>query len=141
MMGHEKLGFIFCLRKSPIEFIGIKLIFFLILRQTPDQVPAVTHLVPNSFGPQSHLVPMDKWSQSIWSPKTIGPQDNWSPWTNGPHHIWSPWTSGPQISIIICSLLNAYNFLKNYIKEKICLSTGFIAKFKVIISLSGRKYL
>lgn len=58
---------------------------------------AVTHLVPNSFGPQTHLVPRDKWPQFIWSSKTLGPQDNWSPWTNGPHHIWSPWTSGPQM--------------------------------------------
>ena len=69
---------------------------------------AVTHLVPDSLGPQSHLVPMDKWSQFTWSPMTIGPQDNWSPWTNGPYHIWSPWTSGPQISINIFDIFIAY---------------------------------
>ena len=98
------------------------------------------------FGPQltwspSHLVPMDKWSQFILSPRTLGPQDNWSPWTNGPHHIWSQLTSGPQISTIIFSLLNAYTFVKNYIKEKICLSTWFNAKLKMIISLPGTKYV
>ena len=60
---------------------------------------AVTHLVPNTYGPRTFgpqqlvpnwLVPLDKWSptnsvpMNKWSPKIQ------SPWTNGPQIIWFP---------------------------------------------------
>ena len=59
-----------------------------------DDLKAVTHLVPNAFGPRTFgppqlvpnwLVPLDKRS-----PTNSVPMEKWSP------KIWCPWTNGPQ---------------------------------------------
>ena len=63
-------------------------------------ISAVTHLIPNTYGPQTygspHLVPNWLVPLNKQSPTNSVPMDKWSPkiwslWTNGPQPIWSPY--------------------------------------------------